>query len=956
MGFKPTKQQENAITIIDRDLAVSAGAGSGKTKVLVERYIHLLNNGLNFKDIIAITFTKKAAQEMKDRIRKTLKESPVSRLQKMANEVPTAQISTFHSFCQRIVREHPKEAAIDPLFQLGEEWQVNALLNQVITDILEERLLAGSSDLYEIKEEFSSQKAFVAQLVRIYGDMVGKGITEFHVKEQANYQDRIQSEKIAFQSAMDDLLAIDYSTIKLTPNLRDRLSLLLQGWQEMKESFEYSFGEELMEVIEIFDELLKGNWYKLAEFVNPIRELSQELKQVLADEQGSRYLGVITDILTEVHHRYQEEKRNQGLLDFNDLELLAIKLLTNPQIRERYKVEHLMIDEFQDTNRVQKRIVDLLHFPETKLFIVGDSKQSIYRFRGAEVNVFIEARNQIENNNGKHITLDVNFRSLPGIIDFTNDLFKPLMEGDPIEYEPSTARRDMDPTKTNVQFLATERIAEMTITEAREKEARRIAATIKHLVEKENYQYRDIKMLFRSTSDTHIYEKALQVASIPYINLSGRGFYAKREIQDVLDFIAWLEDPSDVLKEATVLRSPIFNVSSQGLFWYYRGEKDKITSADQARINRALMLYPTLREHLLNFPAPEFLQELYYLTDLPNILMQQPFGEQKYANMQKFLQNSWELWSSGLISIGEQLQYIDEIVAQDKIESEAKLDAEHADVVTLMTIHAAKGLEFPVVILPDLNRRLLHPESSFVLFHPDLSLAVKGTSLYEQIKERIKLEEIQEAKRLLYVAITRAEEKLILSGVTEEDAKAGQATWWDWLVAYTGELAMRNLIKEEQLVFPEEKEGEEEKFDSDICVGNSQTDMPVRWERLTPLPPVYADTSFSVTSLMTYSQCPRRYYLRYILRAPEDLTLFQDAKSFERLDEENEQQLEISPRTITPLIRGNIIHRVCEQIQDVSQKRSLLKSASELEGVQLTPEDEESLEKIIDKYLASDYF
>ena len=324
--------------------------------------------------------------------------------------------------------------------------------------------------------------------------------------------------------------------------------------------------------------------------------------------------------------------------------------------------------------------------------------------------------------------------------------------------------------------------------------------------------------------------------------------------------------------------------------------------------------------------------------------------------MQKFLQNSWELWSSGLISIGEQLQYIDEIVAQDKIESEAKLDAEHADVVTLMTIHAAKGLEFPVVILPDLNRRLLHPESSFVLFHPDLSLAVKGTSLYEQIKERIKLEEIQEAKRLLYVAITRAEEKLILSGVTEEDAKAGQATWWDWLVAYTGELAMRNLIKEEQLVFPEEKEGEEEKFDSDICVGNSQTDMPVRWERLTPLPPVYADTSFSVTSLMTYSQCPRRYYLRYILRAPEDLTLFQDAKSFERLDEENEQQLEISPRTITPLIRGNIIHRVCEQIQDVSQKRSLLKSASELEGVQLTPEDEESLEKIIDKYLASDYF
>lgn len=907
MSFKPTDQQLEAINSIQQDTVVTAGAGSGKTRVLVERFIHLLSSGFTIDQIAAITFTKKAAQEMKDRIRQALPH--------MTELVESAQISTIHSLCQRIILEHPREAGIDPRCRVAEPWEADAVLVRIITDVVQR---------VELEGEYRTTADAVELVYNLYKEMLRRGDTRFRQKYALPDVDGAVEELC---QVVDSFLR-EVSRRDLTKRMAGIVQRLQERWPHIKADL-LSRHEVFMEDgVEALEGFLSGNWGKLKGEVEEVRHAAGAVRLALREHEAALVLTQLGELLDEVHRAYGAAKRKLGVLDYGDLELLAARLLADPKVVQDYDFRHVMVDEFQDTNPVQKAIVDRLCSAGAKLFIVGDPKQSIYRFRGAEVRVFTQAREEISAS-GKPVTLGINFRSRPEIIRFNNAFFAELMRDDPIGFEASEPRRDAA-GRPLVHILET--LAEgATLEEARPLEAERIAWQIRELVDSGRYAYKDITLLFRTRTYMRIYERALQAAGVPYVNLSGRGFYSRQEVQDILNYFAWLEDGEDYVAKLAVLRSPFYNVSDEGLYWEQRGLRDAMSPADRHAVEKA----HRDREHLAKFvrtrPAPYVMQEMLERTDYISTTSRLPFGEQKAANVEKLLQQSWDLFTRGHVSCADQLQYIAVVSSQSDDESEAQLDAEYADVVVIRTVHGSKGLEFPVVFVPDTNSRLTQSSGAQVLYHPQVGLTYKGTSAYERAEALHKAEELSEARRLLYVAATRAEEELYLCGITGPNSAN---SWWQWITEILPAIPtdLYDFASPGEPSAPQAvEEGEEETAAVE--------------EILIPPAPSYTQVAFSVTGLMTYARCPRCYYLRYILGIPEQIRGL-----------ETDGQGKASSRRLTGLERGNIVHRVCERITHPDQLEDLIALAAALEGVSLSPSQAREIHATVQPYLASTFF
>ena len=908
MGFKPTPEQQAAITIMDRDLAVTAGAGSGKTRVLVERYLNLLMQGIGIHEIAAITFTKKAAQEMKERIRAAVPEK--------TDAVESAQISTIHSLCQRVIAEHPLQAGIDPRFRIGEEWETEALLLHVIEDVLE--------DLDPV-EEFDRFDSMVQLVQRLYNEMMSKGDDCF--QREMEFREEYDTELNNLLNAVEEDILTLLGSSSLTEHQTENISDLSLEWPNLKMDLLSMVDTLQLETLEILNEYFGGNWGKLRPIVQEIKAHIAAVRQCMQEVRGGQVIRQLGRILERVHKNYVQAKKDLGMLDFNDLERLACRLLALPEVRKDYAFRHIMVDEFQDTNRIQKEIVDYLTADGAVLFVVGDPKQSIYRFRGAEVEVFLQAQEEIAET-GKSIFLQHNFRSRPEILEFTNAFFQKLMEDDPISYEASAFHRDRM-NRPCVNILTTPAQG-MNLGNSRELEAQQIALEIRSLVDRGLYKYKDISILFRAMTNVRIYENALQAAQIPYVNLSGRGFFARQEVQDILYYLTWLADKDDEVARLAVLRSPFYLVSDEGLYWD-RYAPQNLSSHDRRAIAQADVDRDYLAQRMMYGPAPhiimEMLERTHYLESTKRLL----FGEQKAANVMKLVQQSWDLYAQGYVSAADQMGYIRLVVKAADREGEAQLDAEHADVVVLRTIHGAKGLEFPVVFIPDTNSRVVRIPSDTVLYHPEFGLTYKGMDRYEELREAVKVEEISEAKRLLYVAITRAKEEVYLCGLTDL-SRTQRDSWWSW---------MQEILPQIPSYLYNEISGTKEWIMEKPKTEAEAETLPRK--KYEPLPPSYTQVAFSVTALMTYARCPRHYYYRYILGIPERVPRLHSS--------EGQPQ-----HTISPLERGNIVHRVCEQIVDPWELDSLVQGAAQMEGVSLSPSEHKRLVQIIAPYLESDFF
>ncbi|NLJ80124.1 MAG: UvrD-helicase domain-containing protein, partial [Firmicutes bacterium] len=651
------------------------------------------------------------------------------------------------------------------------------------------------------------------------------------------------------------------------------------------------------------------------------------IKEQIAERRGAEITRWCREVLEHVDRAYRRKKDSAGILDFNDLEHLAYVLLQDPQVGADYNFRHLLVDEFQDTNPLQKKIVDSLAGEKTRLFIVGDPKQSIYRFRGADVNVFLDTKEEIKAR-GKKVFLEENFRSRPEVVSFTNSFFQRLMGSGPISYQASNFRRPAL-GKPSVNILRTPALG-LTLKEARSLEARQVALKIKSLVDQGDYNYEDISILFRVMTNVRFYEQALQELNIPYVNLSGRGFYSRREIQDVLHYFSWLEDPENEIARLAVLRSPFYLVSDQGLFWVRQNRPEKMGLADREALERSNNDYSVLKDLMVQKPAPEVISTMLELTGYVQKTWELPFGPQKTANVKKLVEQSWDLYTRDLVSVPEQLRYLRLAAESSEREGEAALDVEHADVVVLRTIHAAKGLEFPVVFLADTNGRLTRSGGERVLFHPDFGLTSKGQKDYELLKERNKEEELEEAKRLLYVAVTRAREELFWCGL---EGPLQKNSWWNWL---------RTVLPELPADLYREIEGREEWPEAETAPAlEEEASEPTS---LKPLPPQYRQVSFSVTALLNYARCPRYYYFRYILGVPEN---------FGEQPQSSPSGLETG---LSALKRGNIVHRVCEQITAREDLGALIDYAAAMEGVRLNAGEKKQLKTMITPYLQSRFF
>lgn len=904
MTFAPTASQLQAITTINKPLAVTAGAGSGKTRVLVERYLNLLEHGITVDKIAAITFTKKAAQEMRDRLRQ---ERP-----DLIESLEQAQISTIHSLCQRIIQEHPLQARIDPLFRVGEEWETQVLLKEIIAEVVESQ---------EQPEELGTAVDLQELILGLYEEMRSKGDLNFN---------QVPKLQVTFADfPLQTLLTTVDKVLSLTPSTKVQgaaLTELAEEWASLSDLLVYPDDDLRLEALDLILTIVKKIRGKLAEETQELRDLVEIAKQDINERKAQEIIAHLGGLLAEIHEQYGKQKNQLGILDYNDLEYLAYQLLQDPQVRANYPFAHLMVDEFQDTNPMQKKIIDALVAEGALLFVVGDPKQSIYRFRGADVGVFVDTKTEIART-GENIFLAENFRSKAELIEFSNAFFEQVMQDDPIGFEASIAGQESagEPCVTILHTPSGDRNAD----EARVLEAQQIALQIQELVDSGKYQYKDISLLFRAMTKVYIYEQALKDLDIPYVNLGGRGFYSKQEIQDVMHYFRWLEDPADQVAHFAVLRSPFYLLSDQALYWLQVDRLDKLTAIELEALKRSQQDYTILQKKSLQNPAPKVITELLERTNYIEKTWRLPFGPQKVANVEKLLEQSWELFAKDLYTIVEQVRFLRLMVQDGQREGEALLDAEHANVVILRTIHGSKGLEFPVVFLPDTTGNLLRPQRGNVLYSPEFGLTYKGTNNFERLKEQEQIAEINEAKRLLYVAVTRAESEFYWCA---RDGRVNRNTWWSWL-QNSLDCIPKHLYREVsgEKIMPEKvvKQIEPTSF---------------KLPRYEPLVSQYHHVSFSVTSLMNYARCPRYYYLRYVLGMPEYTTPSSQAKG-------NGQSPELSA-----MERGNIVHRVCEQIEDPLELASLIDYAATMEGVVLNTKQKAELEKIITPYLASTFF
>ncbi len=841
--FKLTPDQKIAATRRSHAIAVTAGAGSGKTRVLVGRYLHLLEQGYPLRSLIAITFTDKAAREMRTRIRveiqQRLSAASSEVWQAAFTELDAARIGTIHSLCVEVLRAHPAEAGLDPNFVVLEEGQSAAWQAQAIEAAL--AWAATQSDTAPLIGLFTTSglRALLSTLIEKRLDVAVVWSTSTSLEQAiTNWLDERLNE--TWRDALRTLTEL--RSRQADDKLEIARRAVLDRWQEV------SAARATTDWTALFNSLFqlrkvtsmqgqKANWD--AADLETVRgamatlrdHYDAELKPLIGvegslnfalDQQLVDALPALRQLHDRVLQEYQQLKDEQHALDFDDLEGRAAALLTTqPAMRERWQrdVRAVLVDEFQDTNVRQRDIVyALANFtpaqPSTvpgELFIVGDAKQSIYRFRGADVSVFRQVQADILAADGLTVDLDLTFRAHQALVQNLNDLLRPVLgEANDLtrSYEVPFAelraqRKKPEKQATRAPFIEFYLGVGENAATGREAAAAALAQRLYAFQREEDFVWSDMALLFRAASGFAVYEDALERAGIPFVTIAGQGFYDRPEIRDVLNALAAIHDPTDDLALAGLLRSPAIGLSDAELYRLRFAE-----GSDQPR-----SLWETLKTSEVFGNLRGLITELYDLagrvsvaevlkrfldaTHYRTLLSAVPQGHRLRRNVDKLLAAAH---ASRLISLGEFLEYVQTLADSGTREGEAPVAAEGA--VQLMTVHKAKGLEFPVVIIADAAHEARQPSGKVRLddrlgLQIDLSdadgahpIGYRLARLNEQAKDDA------EDKRLLYVAATRAKEKLVVSGHAKISSRS-TLTLNGWLNRL-GEVVELNMIPIEQ--------------------------------------------------------------------------------------------------------------------------------------------------------------
>ncbi|MEP6635483.1 MAG: UvrD-helicase domain-containing protein, partial [Acidobacteriota bacterium] len=851
-------EQATAAHALDRHVSVTAGPGSGKTTVLVERYLHILreNKNLNIDQIVAITFTNRAANEMRERLRKDLDRilaecagDERQRWMKYKRTLDGAVINTIHGFCALLLREFPVEARIDPQFLLLDAHDAAILLEAAVEETLTEFISSGRKSISQLALGFGRSKLAEA-LVQLYWNVRGQGLK---LEELAQRTLRSHSSPEAYSRALADLDKAMNEFIgfgRLTPAAEAKRSHARSGWPALKQMLESSPASlaDYCSAIESFRGATRMT--KTSAAGSLVDKLDAQLwgaekkgplglvPQICFDLQAKDYALEVIEVLKEVERRYREKKQSLSALDFDDLQLRALELLDQPAVltrtTERYRF--FLVDEFQDTNSVQRELMHKLTLSSTaaraNLFIVGDRKQSIYGFRGADVDVFQQTTQALKSAGGLEQPLHLNFRSQPGLIKFFNYLFARLFQRDEetgpdelpelgfVDFERSIEQLPQSDPGSLVELLIDTKSPADDDPKAQKTQAERDAKQVVQRIlaltrngSESRVQFSDIAMLFRAMTDVPAYEAILRSANIPFQTVQGKGFYQREEISDLIQLLRFLDNKTDELALAAILRSPLGGISDNALLALrcapLLGETDEanelrhfsqprkllyalrrhneiayIRAAERTQLDRAGNLLTSLIERRNHYPIADLLRFAVDESEYMTVIAANFDGAQRLANVRKLFTLAERFERAGAHLVRDFVRYVEEFEAIGSREGEGQID-DSANAVRLMTIHQAKGLEFPVVIIPNLHHRSLKPQEHWYALDRHRGLTVKipdgrgkqvaGCTL-ESFRERNRQREHFESVRLLYVAATRAKNRLILAGVTDALEKLNGST------------------------------------------------------------------------------------------------------------------------------------------------------------------------------------
>jgi ATP-dependent helicase/nuclease subunit A len=830
-----TEEQRRAIETRRVSVALSAGAGCGKTFVLTRRFLSHLE-GIEPEQLsrfVAITFTDRAAREMRGRIREACREQVVraahdaeaDRWLRIYRELESARISTFHSFCGSLLRAHAVEAGLDPSFQTLDE----AATATLRSEFLDERL----RQLLSHRDEHAMRLAVAVGLEGLrqaIATLLGKRQTiDFAAWQSKTADDLLDAWEKYYRETIRPTIVREFvegepvkavlgmmrehtfpagrmrdqqaELLRLLPKLADGPSLV-DDLRAIRENA----GVKAAGVTKAWDD---ESAY--AQFRDAAKELRDEIDAIgdkldfNREEAGAAAQAAMSliSIAGPIADGFAARKRELNCLDFDDLMTQARRLLeapANADLRRRLsdQIKLLLVDESQDTDPVQIGLIEALcgeSLRDGKLFFVGDFKQSIYRFRGANPAVFRDLRGKIPADGQLPLTL--NFRSQPAILNFVNALFCDALPN----YEPLRAHRPQATPEPAIEFIwavpPSDDGHKIKAEEFRPLEADWIARRLKHLIDSEApivcdkkldaagrpvvrpIKPGDIAILFRALSDVAVYEAALREHGIDYYLVGGKAFYAQQEVFDLLNLLRCLDSPCDQVSLAGALRSPFFGLTDETLFWLSRdgslaaglfGDAPKqLTNEQKQRVAAAAGTLRWLRARKDRVPIADLIHDALSRTGYDAILLAEFMGERKLANLRKLIDDARAFDLAGLFTLADYIAQLSEFVAGEPAEPLAATHPEDTDVVRLMTIHQSKGLEFPVVVVPDIERKP-PPGRETVAFHPELGPMIALSGDHGDARSGIHLlrmaaekEEQEERLRLFYVATTRAADYLILS-------------------------------------------------------------------------------------------------------------------------------------------------------------------------------------------------
>ena len=904
MGVSWTTEQQQVIDLRNRNILVSAAAGSGKTAVLVERIVKIItdkNHPVDIDHLLIVTFTNAAAAEMRERIgnaiEKALDEQPGNEhLLRQLTLIHNAQITTIDSFCLYVVRNHFHEIDLEPNFRIGDEGELKLLREDVLGRVLEQNYEEPSEAFSDFVEGYASGRTDAAlneMILQLYEFSRSYpwpekwldsfvGAYRIETREELDRAEWLAplTENICFVLKDCEQLLKQALAITQQDDGPDMYEKAVQSDLEKYEGLSRltSFCELSGALSDIkYDRLASSRGFEgdpdKLELVKSLREQAKDVVKKLCKqyffcspemmieqlERTEPMLEEVVRLTKQFADEFAAAKRRKNLVDFHDVEHFALQILVDEETEKAKKTaeefrdtfEEIMIDEYQDSNEVQEtllRSISREERGENNIFMVGDVKQSIYRFRLARPELFMKKYDSysLEESTTQRIDLHKNFRSREEVLTCTNDIFYKIMARSlgNVEYDAEAALYPGASYPVSADFIPEilladsndELLEDTELTDKKTLEAKIVAEEIKHLMKTQQVtdkaagtlraaHYSDIVILLRSLSgwaDSLV--EVLNGNGIPAHTVSSTGYFSAVEVQTVLSMLRLLDNPRQDIPMAAVLRSPMAGLTDEELavlrledgsvpfheavlelaegLYEEDGQKEISDSeadrkqgrnADEKTENhieitahRKLLKfykkYKQLRQLVPDTPIHELIEIILRETGYGHYVAAMPAGNRRTANLNMLLEKAAAYEKTSYKGLFHFVRYIDELQKYDVDFGEADMVGENEDVVRIMSIHKSKGLEFPIVIVSGMGKNfnkqdtrskmVLHPELGIGLDYMDGKKRIKSPTIVKKaIAKQIDLENLGEELRVLYVALTRAKEKLILTGTLKDAAE-----------------------------------------------------------------------------------------------------------------------------------------------------------------------------------------